>query len=83
MPAAKKPQHDGRFCPECHATLTTSAKGWVYCPNKYTARACSFKGFPSKQGPATSGVSGAIPILTSASEEQLAIMTYCQTGKKR
>jgi hypothetical protein len=78
MPVRKKeePKREGRFCPECEGTLQTSARGWVYCPNKYTKRACSFKGYPAAQGAAKVGFGEDIPELTTASEEQLAIVAY-------
>lgn len=57
-----------RFCPKCNAVLKTSKNSWVYCPNKYTAKNCAFKGFSARQ----SAVTNSLPIspLKVPSQEQ-------------
>ena len=81
-PAAKAPAPSGRCCPQCGAALRTSGKGWVYCPEKYSARACQFHGYPQAQGAAQSGGPAAtdIPELKTASDEQRRIFNFVEFG---
>lgn len=57
-----------RFCPKCNVVLKTSKNSWVYCPNKYTAKNCAFKGFSARQ----TAVTNSLPIspLKKPSQEQ-------------
>lgn len=77
-------QPASRFCPHCQAGLAVNkAQTWVYCPNKYTARACTFKGMPANaSAKVTSGPDEVIEELKTASDEQKAIFAFCETGRR-
>ena len=66
---------DGYTCPKCNATLKTSKKGWVYCPNKNWSdpnAGCQYKGH-SGGGATVKATTTAIKPLATPSDEQKTI----------
>lgn len=82
---ARKVANGGnQLCQHCSATLRTSGKGFVYCPNIYNdANPCPFQGWKAEAKPVAVAGAGSDEILPlpTASDEQAKIIADAEAQK--